>query len=499
MVRNAWHEDDGLLRPLVLDGVWSKVMEAMTSGVVLAGLALYLGASPILIGIVAASPFFAQFAQFAGLRLVFLTRERRRVSLGSALASRLLLGCVGFVALAGPSPWSLPLLLALLAASGSLSAVSALSWAFWMRDLIPQHIYGDRFSRRFAAQAAVSVLVTLLAGGALASAARAEAAGLGFGLLFFGGAAFGIIGLLYAARLPEVGLNPADAAPSPMGLVRSVWVEPGRRAVLLFVIAWTCAAFLGLPFVTVFLLQDVGLGFAVVSGLTALAMLASVVTFRFWGRCADRFGARAVLAVAIPSAAASTILLPAASSDASWRLIFLGGVFLTSGAAFAAVDVAVAKIIARHAPFTGAGTFLAGTGILRALAAGMATVGGGLAASILADRELRVLIEWGGSAGDLTVSGYAFLFAGSALLMLFAWHRVLGLRNEGAGDARDILHEAQVELAGLAPFRGVRFVGQFAGHVASHVLERRRRVFAPHGATTGFAPAAPSVRTRTSR
>lgn len=468
-----------IVRPLILDGAWSKAMEAVTSGVVLAGLALYLGASPFLIGLVAASPFFAQFSQFAGLRLVFRTRDRRKVSLAAALASRILLAGVGLVALAGPSAWALPVLLVLLAASGCLSAISAVSWAFWMRDLIPQHVYGERISRRFAAQAVVSVVLTLVAGAALTYATRADELGVGFALLFFVGASFGVVSLLFAARLPEIAMNPADSPPTVREIVRSVTRDPGRRDIALFVVAWTGAAFLGLPFVTVYLLREVGLDFAVVSALTAIAMVASLVTFRFWGRSVDRFGTAPVLALAIPSAAVSMLLLPFTAGVSAWRLALVGGVFVVSGAAFAAIDVAVAKRIARRAPFTGAGTFLAGAGILRAFAAGVATLVGGVAAGLVAGRSLRLGVAWGEWSGAGAVSGYAFLFLASAVLMLYAWHRVLALRDVEGGEVRDIVHEAQVELSGLAPFRGVRVVGQFAGHVASHVLERRHSAPAP--------------------
>lgn len=460
-------------RPLVLDGAWSKAMEAVTSGVILAALALHLGAGPFLIGLIAASPFFAQLSQFAGLRLVFVARDRRRVSLAAALASRILLGCVGLLALWGPSPWSIPALVAILVVSGSLSAVSAVSWAFWMRDLIPQHEYGQKFARRFAAQAVVSVALTLLAGLALSRASGAGFAHVGLATLFFAGAACGIVSVLFAKRLPEVPMNPADTAPTMRELVRATIADPAHRDVAGFVVAWTAAAFLAMPFVTVYLLRQPGLGFASVSGLAAVAMASSLVTFRFWGRSVDKHGAGPVLAVAIPVAAVSLALLPFAASAPVGRAALLAGVFVASGAAFAAVDVAIAKLVAWRAPFNGAGAFLAGTGIMRALAAGVATVVGGAVASLVADRSLVMEVSWGASTGTGAISGYAFLFLASALLMGYAWHRVLALRGFKADEVRDVLHEAQVELTGLAPFRGVRVVGHFAGHVASHLLERR--------------------------
>lgn len=497
MKGRSWDEADReITRALVLDGAWVKAMEAVTSGVVLAGLALHLGAGPFLIGAVAASPFFAQLAQFLGLRVVFAVRERRRVSLVAALASRLLLAGVGLIALAGPSPWALPALLALLSASGALSAVSAVSWAFWMRDLIPQHVYGERFARRFSAQALMSVLFTLLAGVGLSFAAARGEAGLGFVILFVGGAACGVVSLLFAARLPEVPLNPADSAASIRGLVTALVADPDRRAVAVFLVAWTFAAFLGVPFITVYLLREVGLGFALVSALAAVAMTASLVTFRFWGRSVDRHGAAPALTLAIPAAAVCMALLVSAAGPAPWRLAGLGLIFAASGAAFAAIDIAAAKLVARQAPFTGAGTFLAGAGMVRAVAAGAATLLGGAAASALAGRELRFTVAWDPWAGDAAVSGYAFLFLASALLMLYAWHRVLALRSAQAGDVGDVVHEAQVELAGLAPFRGVRVVGHFAGHLASHMLEHRHRSAARTGAghLAAASPAQPTNR-----
>jgi hypothetical protein len=67
-------------RALVKDAAWASLVGALYGGVILVGFALELGATPFLIGLLAAIPFFAQFAQLPAIALVERVRERRRIA-----------------------------------------------------------------------------------------------------------------------------------------------------------------------------------------------------------------------------------------------------------------------------------------------------------------------------------------------------------------------------------------------------------------------------------
>src|SRR3954468_5517905 len=73
------------------DAAWASLVGALYGGVILVGFALELGASPFIIGLLAAIPFLAQLGQLPAIVLIERTRQRRKIAVIVVAAARLII------------------------------------------------------------------------------------------------------------------------------------------------------------------------------------------------------------------------------------------------------------------------------------------------------------------------------------------------------------------------------------------------------------------------
>jgi hypothetical protein len=115
-----------------------------------------------------------------------------------------------------------------------------------------------------------------------------------------------------------------------------------------------------------------------------------------------------------------------------------------TGFANAGVTLASGNIALKLAPKGNAASYLATSSIFNALAAGTATMVGGLTADLFASKELTLILRWQSelratefSAMDFSHWDFFFMFA--ALIGLYSLHRLSLVREEGEIDNRTIL------------------------------------------------------------
>jgi predicted lysophospholipase L1 biosynthesis ABC-type transport system permease subunit len=113
---------------LVWDGAWSNVVGVLTGGVLLVGFALALGAGPLLIGALAAVPFFAQLAQIPAIALIERVRRRRLIAVASVTLGRTLILAMAAIPFLGSRPLQLGVLLGGDVIVAILAAVAGCAW-----------------------------------------------------------------------------------------------------------------------------------------------------------------------------------------------------------------------------------------------------------------------------------------------------------------------------------------------------------------------------------
>lgn len=466
------------MRAMILEGVFSRAMESVTGGVVLAGFALALGATDFEIGLLASIPFLAQLAHIPAVALLRKWPDRRPLAVWGAAVARLLFFAMALVPFA-----SLPLrpvhaLIPLLVAYAVFATLSGAGWQVWVRELVPRDRLGRYFGRRMMILTFVG-LVTLLAAGQLLSwvtANRPEGAIPAFAGLFAAGGVLGLVSAALLRRAPSRPSEAAHAAPFPECL-KDPFRDANYRRLLVFLAAWGFAANLALPFVSVVLLRTLGYGLGTVTLLAATSQVANIAGLRLWGPLTDRFGNKPVLGLSasvfllgmlawsvVPKTPGGTVLAAATLVHILW------------GFAIAGLDVASNGVVMKLAPESDAPSYLASASVVKALATGVAPLLGGLAATLLADRSFAVRLAWGGPEGESVVTAlrfaqHDFLFLASFVLGLYAIHRLLGFREEGEVGPETVMRAMRRDVTGPMSVAGMR---QFA-HVASYLVEAAYR------------------------
>ena len=127
-------------RALVYDAAWASLVGALYGGVILVGFALELGASPAVIGLLAAIPFLAQLAQLPAVLAIERLRERRRLAVAAVGAARLVIVSLALLPWLLDARWGLAALVAAQLAITLLGAVAGCAINSWFHQFLAGQI-----------------------------------------------------------------------------------------------------------------------------------------------------------------------------------------------------------------------------------------------------------------------------------------------------------------------------------------------------------------------
>jgi MFS family permease len=406
---------------------------------------------------------FMQF--FAGV-MVNRIKYRRRLWLTVGIIHRLIL----LPAAVGPTLWpDMPpgfwiwTLIGLTAINYAMADFCHPLWMSWMGDYLPKEGLGRFWGLRhlwmhWTAAAALGLAAVYIAGhpGGIQPA---------FAVLGTIAAVCGVLDLLLFLKIEEPPVQPAASLH-----LRDVLTAPFHSRAFRRYIGFTCfwhfAAMTGAPFISLFLLEYVGLDLLHVMLLWATSWVGGALTAGWLGRLADRCGHRPLLVLSIGFKSSLMIVLvciPANPRLAFWLLIpaFMVDAFLNAGITIAQHGFLLSYSPAKNrAMYIAAGTALAGM------------VGG--VTSILSGAALRSLAGWDFSVFALGVSHFHVLFGVSIVLRLIA--AVLVLRIEEPEAMRTTEVVAHVWNAAQRRFVGWTF-GRWQRHdraASGHRLLARR-------------------------
>ncbi|TAK80112.1 MAG: MFS transporter [Betaproteobacteria bacterium] len=469
-------------RALVKDAAWASLVGALYGGVILVGFALELGATPFIIGLLAAIPFVAQLAQLPAIALVERLRQRRKISVIAVTVSRTLILGLALVPFIGDPSMQLAALIMAQLAITLLGSVGGCSLNSWLHQLLERQPIGELFSRRLFWSTVLASLGALIAGQLVQHwpfAHKLHAYSVAFALA---GAA-GFVSTSYLARVPEPVMG-GSAPPLPVAaMIRSPFRDPNFRRVIIFMGAWNLASNLAAPFITVYLLKQLGYPMGTVTTLWIASQVANALTMYLWGRLSDRLSNKAILAVALPAYFGCLVALPFAAIPEvhALTLPLLYVIHIVMGAAAGGIGLATGNLGLKLAP-QGQGTaYLANVTLIGSLAGGVAALLGGSLAGWFESRELAFFFHWTspGRAQALTVLQFRhweFLFAISFLLGSYVLHALSRIREGQEISERVVIQQFAAEAARsldqLSPIDGLRAVILFP---FGRLSERRRR------------------------
>ena len=454
---------------LVQDAAWASIVGSLYGGVILVGFALEAGATPFLIGLIAAVPFLAQLGQLPAIVLIERLRQRRKIAVVVAALSRSLIFALALLPWLDDYRLQLALVLGAQIAISLFGAFAACSVNSWLHQLLAGEDLGAIHARRLFWSTVLAAMAALAAGSFIEHGPLEDRLHA-YSLCFAAAGIAGFVGLPALARVPEPPMH-ASGPPAPvLRLLTAPLADSNFRRLIVFIAAWNFASNIAAPFLTVYLLRQQGFGLGTVSALWAASQMASAVTLYWWGKVSDRLSNKALLATAIPAYFGCLVALPASTLPGPHELTLplIGLIHVVMGMASGGIALATGNIGLKLAP-QGRGTaYLGAVSLAGALAAGAAALTGGALAGWFKASQLSIEVRWTSLAREtgivaLRFAHWEFLFAIAFALGMYVLHALSRVREGDEISERTVMRNFALEAG--------RSMGQVSSTVATTLTE----------------------------
>src|SRR5262249_11154855 len=290
-----WAQLRPSLRASLFEGAASEVFAACAGGGVLTAWALHLGASPLVIGLLAALPVASNVLNLPAAWLTHVV-GRKRLAVTAIGASRLMyLPLVMFPFLSLGDATRLRLFITLVAVTMVLAVIGNNAWIAWMSDLVPASVRGRFFGRRTMFLTLAGAFSSLAAGLLLDALSplgwKSEAlAGLAAVACLAG-----LVSVWLLLRQQELAPATAGAESDGRSALTACLGDRATRSFLWYQLAWNAAVASVGGFISFHMLVNLKMGFALVAAHGVAVALVRIAAAPLWGRAVDRLGARPVL------------------------------------------------------------------------------------------------------------------------------------------------------------------------------------------------------------
>jgi MFS family permease len=448
-------------RAIVVAGCLAMAYTQLTMSPASIQFARHLGGTGFHIGILGALPTGMLFMQFISALVVNHVRQRRWLWLASSITERVILVPVAIGAWVMPEVsngfWLWALLGAMAANYGLLHFGSPL-WLSWMGDYLPHEGLNRYWGKRHLwMQISAAISLALGAIYLLKSGVDVRPA---FATLITVGAVLGLADLVHffkveeppVRHLPELKMREILSAP---------FKHPDFRSFIVYSSFFNFAAMIGAPFISLFLLDYIGMDLFHVLMLWAWSWIGGAVLSRQLGHWAELHGSRPVLVLCTAFKGINMLALMFTPTDPTIAFWFLIPVFMLDALLNAGIAIASNGFMLKNSPrqnrtmYIAAGTALAGT------------IGG--ITSVATGAVLAGIEGWSWSFAGWTFVGYHAIFAFSLAMRTVSIWLAARMREPDTTSAREVL----TQLIGATPLRIMRFpLGLYRSEEAEAELEK---------------------------
>ncbi|ODS37077.1 MAG: MFS transporter [Candidatus Altiarchaeales archaeon WOR_SM1_86-2] len=475
------------LRSVIKDGLTTQTMVTLTGGVFLVAFALKLGASNIVIGLLAAIPPLAHLIQIPAIYLVEKYRVRRAITVYAAALSRIFWLLIALIPFLFSIEAGLIFLIIALLLHSAFAAVGGCSWNSWMHDLVPQRRLGSFFSKRMSFAMALAIPLSLAAGVFIDYWGKSfvDYELYGFSILFFLGFLAGMLGVYFISTIPEPRMALSEKKTGFFKLILQPFKDSNFKQLIMFLGSWNFAVNLAAPFFTVYMLKRLEFDMSFIIALLVLSQIMNLAFLRIWGRFSDRFSNKSVLGVSGPLFMLCILAWTFTTLPEKYFLTtpLLIVIHIFMGISTAGVSLASGNIGLKLAPKGQATSYLAANGLINSLAAGTAPILGGIFADFFAERELSMTLKWIDPEGELVIQTlnlqqWDFFFFLAFLIGLYSIHRLAMVKEVGEVETKIVLNEliseAKRETRSLSTVSGLRQMVYFPFSLVTHLKRRKK-------------------------
>ncbi|WP_437206462.1 MFS transporter [Planctomicrobium sp. SH664] len=371
-----------------------------------------LGGNGLHIGLLGALPTGMLFVQFLAAWLGNRLTYRRPVWFWCNIVGRLM--CIPAVAGAWLFPeisdnvwlWTL---IGVWAVSQAVQHFASPLWLSWMGDYLPHrglsHYWGVRY-----------LWMQLAAAGSLIIAGyylRFYASNIrdGFAMIMLVCSLMGVIDILLflkikeppVTRVPDAGLWELLSAP---------FRHAGFRSFIGFTSFWNLASMIGAPFISMYLLDYVGMSADQLLWLWVFSWVGGALCSTWIGRTAERYGSRFVMILSIALKSINMIALLLVPQRPGLVFWLLGPIFMLDMALNTGIAIATNSYLLKNSPTANRTTYIAAGTAVAGLVGGVTSVASGI--------WLASMTGWQTTISGHLVTGYHVLFLVSILLRFVA-------------------------------------------------------------------------------
>ena len=274
-------------KTMLVQGALSGAFFSIGTGNFLAGYLTYLGASPAFCAVVAAVPQLGCILQLLSPLFFERLRHRKMAIRVCCFAFRMGMGLAGLI------PFLLVGKGARLGAAFALYLLAFLMAGFvtpgldqWTMQLAPNHRRGRFFATKNILSALINSAISLGLGWQLDRFTEAGRAGIGYFILYCACCALACADQYLLGRMEEVPCIPMESL--RLGDLKRPLKDLTYRKIVAFLPAWFFAQNFSSAFLSVYMLQALGMSHTQISGVAMVASAAGILGTWFWGRVADR-------------------------------------------------------------------------------------------------------------------------------------------------------------------------------------------------------------------
>lgn len=277
----------GSQKALLAQGALSSAFFSIGTGNFLAGYLLYLGAQPAFCAVVAALPQLGCIMQLISPFLFERLRHRKALICGVCFAFRFGMGLAGLI------PFLLPGQNARLAAVFVLYLLAFSCAGFvtpgldqWTMELAPRFRRGQFFAWRNILSALLNSGISLALGWQLDRFTLRGQSARGYFVLYLFCCLLACVDLFLLTRMEEIPCEPMPGV--RLGDLMRPLRDKNYRKIMAFLPMWFFAVNFSRSFVSVYMLEGLGMPHTAITLVSTVASGAGMVGTWFWGRIADR-------------------------------------------------------------------------------------------------------------------------------------------------------------------------------------------------------------------
>ncbi len=416
---------------IVIAGCLGAIYTQLTTSAASIEFARDLGGSGLHVGILGALPTGMLFMQFVAAWIANRLQYRRYTWFRLTLVQRLLCVPVACGPLILPEPgdtfwlWSL---LVVFAVNQGLIHFTTPLWLSWMGDYLPRQglsqFWGGRQLWMQIASAAA-----LIGSGLYLWQTQGEIR-TAFAWLVVCGSIAGVVDLLFFFKVDEPPVTRLPQA-SLREILRDPFRHEGFRSFIAFTSFWHFAAMTGAPFISLYLLEYVGMDLYQVLTLWTFSWIGGGLASRWLGRLVETYGNRPVLVLCTALKSINMLGLLLVPRSPGLALALLAPVFMVDMALNTGIAIANNGFLLQNSPAANRTMFIA---------AGTAVAGlvGGIT-SIVCGAWLAWMGDWSVDLSGRVINGFHVLFLLSLVLRLVAAVRVQSIHEPRSAPTRQVV------------------------------------------------------------